>query len=330
MFEAGGEFAPYSPESSVESGEIVDDGDDVEMYVPPSSLPPRHLPAPKTFVSLALCRVRERVSGTGETAFWFEFLMENKKGQYQFPATFMLEQLIKRYVIRPIHDLETFFQTEISSGSSRLRLYEIPISLTQNPNKVLQLHGSPRFAWICESELAVHTQMGEPSAFGLPIAQWALSLYFKLPAHKRFASASPPLVLYHGTDKTSVPSILSSGLTASTTPGMMGHGIYFAQWAKAVDFALHDALNVPRAEPGCVVRCIVQPGPCYTLSGGSRCACGCGKINVDHNGVASRGYRTVFVPNNTLGATRRAEWCVKDPDAVFIQGIFSVGGDKKI
>ena len=43
---------------------------------------------------------------------------------------------------------------------------------------------------------------------------------------------------------------------------------------------------------------------------------------VDHNGEHSRGCRAA---DNTLGATRRAEWCIKEPDAIHVDGIlFSV------
>jgi hypothetical protein len=141
----------------------------------------------------------------------------------------------------------------------------------------------------------------------------------------RFASATPPLVLYHGTDAGAVPGILKHGLVpCPKSAGMLGAGVYFARWDKAKDFALQDASNERRAVPGVVIRAIVTTGTTLEMRADMRCTCGCGKPFVDHNGERSRKFRTAFVPDNSRGATKRAEWCVKEPTAIFIDGIFSL------
>ena len=164
--------------------------------------------------------------------------------------------------------------------------------------------------------------MGAPSAFGVPVAPWSLASFYCLPVNKRFATPSPPLVLYHGTEGKHVKSIVDIGLKPNATPGMLGSGVYFGRWDKAADFAKHSASNVLRAEEGVVARCLVMAGDVIEMTSAMRCTCGCGKPYVDHNEFHTRGYRTVFLNDNSFGAAKRAEWCVKEPDAIYVEGFF--------
>lgn len=323
MFEEGGEFAPYCPASptySIESGEI-----EVERAPAPPPPPPSQRRV-SSYTAVVCVRLREE-----EAAVWFEFLMEKRGEFYQFPQSEtgnvheVVKTLAERRMIRDIPDMEVYFRAETSGARTQLRYYQLPLRLTQNPKRPRNLVGAPRFAWLCESELAKHVQLGQPSAFGHAIAPWSLTPFHKFAPSMRFASATPPLVLYHGTHAANVSQIFEKGLMPSGgLPGMLGHGIYFARWDKACDFALHDSLNVMRAVPGVVVRCVVATGDCFTMTAETKCTCGCGRPFVDHHAYHSRGCRTVFVSDNSVGATRRAEWCVKEPSAVLVEGVFSL------
>lgn len=328
MFEPGGYYAPYDAGS--ESGEISTDDEEEEqekkvvVHSQPTSS--RH-----TYTAVLFMRTREIVT-RNKTLTWFEFLMEKQKNMYQFPQRVgpnavqdILESLKQRRLLS-IDSVDRYLETRVESGRTSLTVYKLPLERTQRARRDRELAGAPKLFWICESELATHDQVGPPSAFGVPIAPWALSVLSALPIRLRFASPTPPLVLYHGTETRFKHDILRLGLKPSvqSDAAMLGRGVYFARWDKALDFARHDAYNVLRSTPGIVLRCIVDTGRTIEMTSTAICTCGCGKPYVDHLSDHSRGYQTVFVPDNALGATRRAEWCVKDPDLIHLEGVFTV------
>ena len=118
--------------------------------------------------------------------------------------------------------------------------------------------------------------------------------------------------------------IAEVGLLASTGPSMLGPGVYLAKWDKATSFATHDASNTARSEHGVVVRCIAFTGSTCTMARDMVCTCGCGVPFVDHQTHYGKGYRTTYVPDHSLPATRRAEWCIRDPAAIVCDGIFTL------
>ena len=360
-FDVGGIYAPYDyPRSpSVESGEIIEEGEE-ESHAPPTefvecgggtatatpllplpakpeALPTRQASESRCYTAVMLVRRRKMKLRAGY-AEWFEFLMERRGDFYQFPQIngkdvfFLFQQLIqKRQVSIRAEDADKYYETSVQAGRTRTQVYAIPLPLTQRLRRDRNLVAPPRLYWLCESQLATHEHIGPPGAFGLPIAPWTLASFYSLHPSLRFATSSPPLVLYHGTDARLSKEIAENGLKPS--PGkaaMLGPGVYFARWDKAYDFASHDSGNDLRPEPGIVVRCIVLAGETRVMSSRMRCSCGCGKPSVDHNGEHSRGCRTVFIPDNSLGATRRAEWCVKEPDAIHVDGIFTIASDSSL
>ena len=259
--------------------------------------------------------------------------MEKHGAVYQFPQcrsdqdpdAVLATLRARKLITADPADVGRHFELEINTHRTRLLVFLIPFEKTQRARRDRELKGAPRLYWVCESEMAAHDQVGPPSAFGVPIAPWALAAYHKLPLHLRFASPSPPLVLYHGSEERFKEDIVHYGLKPSArNESMLGKGVYFARWDKAVDFAIHDAYNVARATPGVIFRCIVAVGRTLTMSSTMVCTCGCGKPFVDHTGEHSIGFRTVFVADNSVGATRRAEWCVKDPDAIVMDGVFTL------
>lgn len=337
MFEAGGVYAPYdAPRSpSVESGEVMSDEEEHVCPPPPPLIAkvPTSTPRPQLSYIAVLCvRKRQYFRNGVEIAQWFEFLLMKQKDFYQFPQTSSTEldpvfgMLFDRKLISvPPQEMGRYFEHQVDHGKTQLRVYRLPFERTQRPKKERTLNGTPRLFWICESEMASHDQLGEPSAFGVRIAPWALAPFYGLPCAMRFASPQPPLVLYHGTEQRFKDDIVRMGLKPSAkSQSMLGYGVYFARWDKASDFASHDAMNVQRATEGLVARCIVAVSPVIEMTSTIFCKCGCGKPYVDHTGENSKGYRTVFVGDNAIGATRRAEWCVKDPEAILLDGFFTI------
>jgi hypothetical protein len=179
--------------------------------------------------------------------------------------------------------------------------------------------------WICESELSGHETTGPPGAYGIPVDARATDVMAHLPPGHRFASAHPPLVMYHGTDMKHVGSIARVGLKPSSKPGMLGTGIYCAGWEKALHFANFDALNVRRASGGAICRCLLLSSAAKIRKIGATdiCTCGCGKPAVDHLGSRASGYDASYVGDGecTRAATRHIEWCVKRAECILVDAI---------
>jgi hypothetical protein len=181
----------------------------------------------------------------------------------------------------------------------------------------------PRSMWVVESELATSAAMGHPATngvCGLRVCRRALGIWDTVvPLRYAFATTAPPLVLYHGTSDTAAADIVRDGLKVSPESGvaMAGPGVYLARWDKASDFARRDADGNLRTVPGVVLRVVlaVPPGALYTLQATDICSCACARPYVDHGGrcPAAAGAVVVAVPDGAVGATRRAEWCVRDP-----------------
>ena len=362
-FDAGGIYAPYdytrSRSTSVESGEIKESDSECEDAAAKpitkktadnaSEVRRRHQPEtfavlapgprrqPETFSSILFVRVRSAKLRTGPVE-WFEFLMERKgqdaaSGCYQFPQIGgkELEPLVARLTQRRMlrGDVPATFRshyvTSVTCGRTTMNVFMLPMEKTQQPRtRDRKLIAPPNLYWMCESQLATHGDVGPPGAFGLLMAPWSLETFYTLHPSMRYASPAPPLVLYHGTDDKAVLDIAATGLKpAPRKDAMLGPGVYFGRWDKARDFATHDAGNDARAVPGVIIRCIVFTGPTLTMASTMICSCGCAKPYVDHSGDHSRGFTTVYIPDNSYGATKRAEWCVKEPDVILVEGIFS-------
>jgi hypothetical protein len=181
----------------------------------------------------------------------------------------------------------------------------------------------PRSMWVVESELATSAAMGHPATngvCGVRVCRRALNIWDTMvPLRYAFATTAPPLVLYHGTSDTAAAGIVRDGLKVSPESGvaMAGPGVYLARWDKASDFARRDADGNLRPVPGVVLRVVLAmpPGALYTLQATDICSCACARPYVDHGGrcPGAAGAVVVAVPDGAVGATRRAEWCVRDP-----------------
>jgi hypothetical protein len=268
---------------------------------------------------------------------WYEFLMEYYGGTYQFPSApaeggpdpvmSVLHHCSKRGMLfqpRNIKELAPCFRLEVSTSANlRHIVYLVPWRTTQRPKPERRLKAPPTFYWLVESELAAHVQLGSPSAFGKPINRQSLEALSKLPLNLQFASMHPPLVLYHGTDAVAASIIGASGMLPNAKTGMLGPGMYFARWDKASDFAVKDAERVARPVPGCVIRVISSVASCREMTLTDVCQCGCAKAFVDHTGHYGRGQDATYVPDNSLPATKRAEWCIRNPETILVDGVFN-------
>ena len=308
-------------------------------------------PPPVVVVFMRLRRARVR----GADCKWFEFLLEywRNRGEYQFPqgpegegadgggaaAAAVLHRMARRGLVfpppgpDPVGALAPYLRTSsLEAGGVPHRVYLLPVEVTQavRPSRVLR--APPDLYWVAESELAVHEQVGVPTCFGRPVSTRTLAAAAALgPLGLRFASVSPPLVLYHGTDAVAALAIAKAGFRVSETGevGMLGRGVYLARWDKALRFAAETADRRARPEAGLVVRSLLFAPTVRTLGPGDVCRCGAcaGKAKpfVDHDGQHRGTAAASFVPDNSLPATRRAEWCVADPGYVVPDCLLEAG-----
>jgi hypothetical protein len=278
--------------------------------------------------------MRQRNHG-GRT--WFEFLLELRDDQYGFielplgrPSMVAAEIAAKRgllFLPSKSEDLERCFQFLVEPQTAPRAemphaVYFLPSEATQRERASRTLPHKAQFIWACESELNSHVQMGQPSCAGVNVSPRAAAAIAAMPLKLRFASMKPPLVLYHGTTIDAGNQIATYGFKAGAK-SMLGDGVYFAKFEKALDFAFHDSSNVVREQPGAVVRTYVFIDSCFTMTADKPCTCGCEKPFVDHHGKHGETSDATFVPDNSLPATRRAEWCVRDPRKCFVDCLIS-------
>lgn len=291
--------------------------------------------ATRRTVSIIFMRLRKH-----DDQQWYEYLVERPRAGdvYQFPQTggryndaetafFLASRVSQRGLLTPpsqSRDLEACLQHTHVCDDTFFRLYLLHFELTQRPRADRVLAAPPALFWVTSSELSTHAQVGLPSVFGLPVQAATVRAFNDLPVSLRFASTTPPVALYHGTSADTAALVSESGLVASTCPGMLGTGIYLAKWDKAASFAVRDAGNITRGDKGVVIRCVVFLGTTCVMTRDMVCTCGCGGPFVDHCTHYGKGTQTTYVPDNSLPATRRAEWCVRDPAAILVDGQFSL------
>jgi hypothetical protein len=247
--------------------------------------------------------------------------------EYTFPKGRDLASVVERMASRKLFtpppllkDMDKCLQFETTLAGVRHKVYLVHFEATQPPRADRCLRGQPQMYWVTGVELSGHAHLGPPLVCGLPVAKSATALYEAMPVKLRYASKTPPLVLYHGTSKAATQSIATAGLLPTAKPGMLGPGIYLARWDKASTF-------VDKAG-GVLVRCIVFPGPTYVMCQEDVCTCGCGQAYVDHHTHHGKGFTTTYVADDSLPATKRAEWCVRDPAAVLVDGSFDIVRDE--
>ena len=280
---------------------------------------------PRHYVAVVLARRR-----TQGDKVWFEYLVEKARDgkQYEFPQGPGLEAVLARVTSRKmffpprnIADLDPCLQHTHTLRDVEFRLYLVHFEATQWPKADRRLPPRPHFIWVAGAELSGHVHLGPPSVCGLPVAPSATALFGALPRKLQYASATPPLTLYHGTTGAACKTIAKTGLLPTATPGMLGVGVYFARWDKAISYA--------GGEDGVVVRCLVFPGKTRTMGPDDICGCGCGQAYTDHATTHGKDFTTTYVPDNSLPATKRAEWCVRDPTAVVVDCTFDCGDRDK-
>jgi hypothetical protein len=255
---------------------------------------------------------------------WYEYLVERGAGSvYAFPAhhdaNAVLGRLSDRRMLVPprsLADLDLCLKHTHTVGAMEFKTYLVHFEVTQVPRSYRELPSSPppTYYWVTGVELSGHVHLGAPSVLGQSVSKDTSAAYCGLPLALRFASGTPPLVLYHGTTADSSRAIARMGMMPGKSGGMLGAGMYFARWDKAATYS--------DPKDGAIVRCIVFPGPTRVMTEEDVCTCGCAQAFVDHATHHGKGHTTTYVADNSLPATRLAEWCVRDPDVVLVDGIF--------
>jgi hypothetical protein len=135
-------------------------------------------------------------------------------------------------------------------------------------------------------------------------------------------------VWYHGTTAKNAHSIMAHGFRPSQCTlmcdpkkckcTMLGRGVYLGHYDKASDFCFHDVNNVPRSEPGLVIRCMTRMKRVGVFRG--KCAC-CGRMGADHHGTWQSSYDSLVVPAKAMSETSRPEVCVADVRNIYATGL---------
>lgn len=347
---------PYNPDERLDFGEPMLPRPPPLPPVPSYPAPPppaynskrRTVDRPYNPPNMALVVMRQRFArvADGREVKWYEYLMEHvrSRGCYGFPqATYrghddapvqvkrLLDRVSQRGVLHAPPSMEHFEKclqpfTPCVDGIT-YRLYYVNMRTTQAPRADRELRGTPQYMWVTESELSGNVYVGPPSACGQSLSPAAVRAIGQLPLNLRFASPNPPLVLYHGTSVETAHVIARAGrLLPAAGPAMLGPGVYLARWDKAVSFSEHDAMGMARLGESRVLRCIVFAPKMFTMTRECVCVCGCGKSFVDHANHYGAEHDMTYVPDNSLPATRRAEWCVRRTDNVIVDCMFVIPG----
>ena len=279
---------------------------------------------------------------------WFEYLLEFRNGAYQFPQVdteharadeatmYLINSAGQRgmmYAPEKPEQVDSVFACQVTVDDTPHRVYRLPLHTTQGHKPERTLGIPPGMVWAAETELAVHVQLGMPAVLGKPVCPRSLKALRQLPMELQFASATPPLVLYHGTSITAAAAIAGAGFKLGG--GMLGPGVYASKWDKAERFMRETADRLTRAEPGAVVRLLLFAplSAMKVMTADDACACaaclaaGHGpKPFVDHGGVAGAAKPVTFVPDNSLPATRNAEWCIRDTSLIMVDFLLADQG----
>lgn len=258
---------------------------------------------------------------------WYEYLVRRAEGGYDFPVNDRVPEHIpdgtavmglasaaeQRGMVTLPKSYDVLQKCErhvVHVRGCCYHVYYVRVETTQRPRVDRALRPGIQYYWAAGSELVQHVAVGLPSICGLPTHDRAQEVYAALPTKLQFASMDPPVVLYHGTKSDRVPAIVQYGLGPSVE-GMLGPGVYVARWDKATSFG------------AVVFRCVVFLGKTVTMTPDMICTCGCKRPFVDHHIAHGKGFDSSYVPDESLPATRRAEWVVRDPVRVICDGYFT-------
>jgi hypothetical protein len=163
--------------------------------------------------------------------------------------------------------------------------------------------------------------------FGYPVS----SLLFRLLYNsikdiyiflKPWTISAHPFVVYHGTSRSNVKSILDNGLRP--TQGMLGLAIYFGSFWKAFRFA--SLSQEYKKRPGAILRCYAFWNTPYFIRPGSMCSCvDCLKTipvsGADHDGLWTSFADCVFLYPWPGGPIKNEEYACKDSKKIMIDSI---------
>jgi len=127
-----------------------------------------------------------------------------------------------------------------------------------------------------------------------------------------------PFVVYHGTSKANIKSILSAGLKPS--PGMLGNAIYFGSFWKAFRFAT--LTQDYQRRPGAIFRCYAfWARPYYKTLQSGPCTCGCNVQGSDHLATWTSFGDAVFLVPEVGSSVKNEEYACQTADPILIDGI---------
>lgn len=129
------------------------------------------------------------------------------------------------------------------------------------------------------------------------------------------------ITLYHGTSAANSGRITGSDGLRPSQSGMLGPGLYLAQYDKAKNFALDSARRGHVTPDVGGRRCTVAAVLTVQVDLGN-----CKQIHGDDPGGSWRSTHD-SVHTTSTSASRREEWCIKDMSSVHVTGIEYIDTD---
>jgi hypothetical protein len=127
-----------------------------------------------------------------------------------------------------------------------------------------------------------------------------------------------PFVVYHGTSKANIKSIITSGL--KPTHGMLGTAVYFGSFWKAFRFATLSQDYKKR--PGAIFRCYAfWASPYYKTLQSGPCTCGCNTVGADHTASWTSFGDAVFLIPEVGSTVKNEEYASLNSEKVLLDGI---------
>jgi hypothetical protein len=232
------------------------------------------------------------------------------------------------YLVLPRSELPRFATRVVSTTTRGDIVYCLTNSEASGAPALRQLqdiktHG----AWVASNDLA--KRGGVASYYGVHIhpdlsfESFDLRVLYTFDTPCRYVNE--PFVVYHGTDKSSVKSILKEGLRPSF--GMLGMAVYFGSFWKAFRFAT--LTQDYKKRHGAILRCYahwlsITWKPVYSSEwcACSLCASAINKdFNADHDGKWKHFADAVMAFPRPGHSIKNEEFASKDASLVYIESV---------
>ena len=248
------------------------------------------------------CRLTNGLKGQ-----FLEFLVVYVNGRLCLPIE-TLERFDGR-VTRSVKDVDSVLTVHLTDSKK-------PLITPKRSYADIQTNG----IWICSSDAVMRGNTS--SVYGVPLDPSILSLRPDISQIYDLLNVpgsvdNEPIVVYHGTDRSLVKSILAEGLKPSY--GMLGTAVYLGSFWKAFRFAT--LTQDYKKRPGAILRIYAFWPKVYqrTLYGPCECCTGPGSHIADHKALWSKHAPAVMVAPGL--AIKNEEFACLDDTSLIIDSV---------